>query len=190
VINVFVNSFIHPNPQRAAEIQKCIQRNVVNIHIAYFGLSNPARMTYQNFFDEINERTSDDDINVVSNIDIYFDDTIANLNKIDANQFVSLSRQEVRKDGTSYPLNVYVAKWCQDVWAWRGKIRISGADFCLGVWGCDNRIAYEAAIAGYAVINPSQVIMAYHNHSSGIHGDDYQIERIPGPQHFVFPQGL
>lgn len=185
-----MNSFTHPDPRRAAEIQECIQRNVVNVNIAYFGLGNQDRMTYQDFFDEINERTSDDDINVISNIDIYFDETITNLNKIDAKQFVALSRQELRKDGTSYPLNVYVAKWCQDVWAWRGKVRISGANFCLGVWGCDNRIAYEAAIAGYSVINPSQVIMAYHNHSSEIHGDDYQIERIPGPQHFVFPQGL
>lgn len=190
MINVYVNDFAHPDPRRAAEIQQCIQRNVVNVNIAYFGLVNQSRMTYQDFFDEINKHTSDEDINVVSNIDIYFDDTITHLNKIDSNQFVALSRQEVRADGTSYPLNVYVAKWCQDVWAWRGKSKISGADFFLGVWGCDNRIAYEARVAGYTVINPSLVIMAYHNHSSGIHREDYQIDKIPGPQYFVFPQGI
>lgn len=190
MISVFVDNFIHRDSIRAAELEECIISNMKNPHINFVRMNSSIRMTYQNFFDKINEQTSDDDINIIANADIIFDDTVNILNNITHEHFVVLARRELQSDGTSIPLTEYVAKWSQDVWAWRGKSRITGANFCLGIYGCDNRIAYEAKNSGYKVINPSYSVFVHHNHLSGIHGDDYQIEQIIGPKYYVYPQHL
>jgi hypothetical protein len=190
MINVFIDNFVHQDSQRTAELEECIICNMRNPHINFVRMNSNIRMTYQNFIDFINEKTSEDDVNVIANADIIFDDTVKILNNITNEHFVALSRRELQSDGTSIPLAEYVAKWSQDVWAWRGKSRIFGADFYLGILGCDNRIAYEAKNTGYKVINPSYAVFAHHNHLSGIHNADYQSEKILGKKYYVFPQYL
>ena len=181
-----MDNFQHPNVLRAQEIDTCIKRNQDNSNINYTLMNYPHRMTYQNFFDYINENTSDDDINAVSNIDIIFDNTISLLSKIEQNQFIALTRHELMDDGSSY-FEVSKAKFSQDVWAWRGRCRISTADFHLGVLRCDNRLAFEALEAGYELINPAFSIRVYHLHFVDVRVEGY-FNAITGRQYFVFPQ--
>lgn len=185
-INVFVENFTSSNATRANEIATCISKNKDNQHINYTILNSESRLTYQNIFDIINIKTDSNDINVVANLDIVFDDSILLLNKLEYMQFAALSRYEMRSDGTYY-IDELKAKYTQDVWAWKGKISLINIDFPLGVYGCDNRLAYEALQAGYNVINPSYSVYVYHYHMSNIRADDYYLNKIEGPQYFVFP---
>ena len=186
MINVFVDYFQHPNILRAQEIDTCIQRNKDNKNINYQLINYPHRMTYQDFFDYINKSTIEDDVNIVSNIDIIFDDTIALLEKIKPNQFMALTRHELKRDGSSY-FEVNKAKYSQDVWAWRGRCKITTAHFNLGVLRCDNRLAFEALEVGYELINPAFSIKVYHLHFIEVRVDEY-FNAVPGRQYFVFPQ--
>ncbi|MCK9567853.1 hypothetical protein M0R72_02735 [Candidatus Pacearchaeota archaeon] len=183
MINVFVDNFIHPNEERAAEISRCIDLNKSNTNFNYHLLNSPERMSYQSIFNRINEQTLGDNVNVIANIDIYFDETVLLLNKIGENQFVAISRYE----SESADLDPQTAKYSQDVWAWKGRVRIENANFYLGVLGCDNRIAAEAQLVGYEVINPSFSIRIYHYHTICSSNDEYY-NRVPGPYMNVFPQ--
>lgn len=57
----------------------------------------------------------------------------------------------------------------QDTWIFMGGVpQISGADFTLGIAGCDNKISYLLEASGYNVINPSRTIKTYHLHLTNI----------------------
>lgn len=184
-INVFADNYTHANPARAAELASICERNKADSNINYIQMNSPHRMTYQNLFDEINKRTSDDDINVITNLDIYFDDSITQLNRITSKQFIALSRYDIFADGSIHFDGP--KQFSQDVWAWRGKIRITNADFYLGVYACDNRIAAEAQLAGYEVLNVCKSIKTYHLHLTVGRADDFGITKVPPPHIVVYP---
>jgi hypothetical protein len=185
-INVFADNYTHEVPARADELAGICARNKVNSNINYIQMNSPKRMTYQDLFDKINERTGDNDINVICNLDIYFDDSILMLNKITPNQFIALSRYDIFADGTVHFDGP--KQFSQDTWAWRGKIRISNANFYLGVYACDNRIAAEAQLAGYEVFNPSHSIKTYHLHLTVGRAADFGINKVPPPYITLFPR--
>ncbi|MBN9120700.1 MAG: hypothetical protein J0I06_16385, partial [Planctomycetes bacterium] len=57
----------------------------------------------------------------------------------------------------------------QDAWLFRGRVRpVYACDFPLGIYGCDNRIAWELRHADYWVINPCYDVRAWHLHASGV----------------------
>lgn len=186
MINIFVDNFNHPHPVRMAEFNYCIEKNSAIPGIKFIQINSPNRMTYKNLFNYINSQTNNKDVNVISNLDIYFDDTIQLLENITNDHFVALSRHELNHLGESELVLDHV-KHTQDVWAWRGSIRLFGIDFYPGTWGCDNRLAHEAYCVGYNVINPCLSVHAYHYHLSGIHREDYKFEVVQGPKLFVFP---
>jgi hypothetical protein len=185
-INVFADNYTHAVPARAEELAGVCARNKINANINYIQLNSTKRMTYQDLFDKINEQTCDDDINVIVNLDIYFDDSILELNRITKNQFIALSRYDIFADGTVHFDGP--KQFSQDTWAWRGKVRISTANFYLGVYACDNRIAYEAQQAGYEVFNPSYSIKTYHLHLTVGRAPDFGIVKVPGPYSTLFPR--
>lgn len=186
MINVFADNYTHANPARVAELASVWDRNKANPNINYIQMNSPSRMTYQDLFDKINERTGDDDINVISNLDIYFDDSILLLNKTSKTQFIALSRWDIFEDGSVRFEGP--KQFSQDTWAWRGKVGISNASFFLGVYACDNRIAAEARHAGYQVINPCHSVKTYHLHLTVGRADDFGITRVPPPHIVVWPQ--
>jgi hypothetical protein len=186
VINVFADNYTHANPARAAELNSIWERNKKNPNINYIQMNNPSRMTYQDLFDKINDLTNDNDINVISNLDIYFDDSILMLNRIRTNQFIALSRYDIFEDGSIHFDGP--KQFSQDTWAWRGKNKISNANFYLGVYACDNRIAAEAQLAGYNVTNPCRSIKTYHLHLTVGRADDFGITKVPPPHIVLYPQ--
>jgi hypothetical protein len=186
VINVFADNYTHANPARAAELSSIWDRNKANPHINYIQLNSDHRMTYQELFDTINARTADDDINVISNLDIYFDESILLLNRLTPNQFVALSRYDIFADGSVHFEGP--KQFSQDTWAWRGKVRIKNADFFLGIYACDNRIAAEARLAGYETFNPCYSIKTYHLHLTVGRSPEFEILKVPEPHIVLFPQ--
>lgn len=80
----------------------------------------------------------------------------------------------------------------QDTWIFMGGVpQISGADFTLGVAGCDNKIAYLLEASGYNVLNPSRTIKTYHLHLTNIRNYTdivgHAIERIQPPYKLLHP---
>jgi hypothetical protein len=137
--------------------------------------------TYMQFFQLANALCKDDII-VLSNLDMYFNDTLRFVHKyIGDNKILALSRWDVQSDGT---LNLWeCARGSQDTWIFKSPINTSDmlADFTLGIGACDNRIAYELSLH-HRVINPCMKIITEHlhliNYRKWISGDTI-LESIP-----------
>jgi hypothetical protein len=95
------------------------------------------------------------DINVFTNSDVYFTD-LSLLHLIKPNQCYAITRDDM--------INHKDAVGSQDAWVFRGVVKEVFADFYMGLYGCDNRIAYEIKSAGYEIINPALSINLVHLH--------------------------
>ncbi len=162
-INLFVNYFDCGNPERQKEYKFCLKHNK---NSGYFNeiITFDGRMTYSDFFEHTAKYP--DDINVLSNLDIYFNETILLAKEIGDNDAYALTRWET-KGRTLIPFEIKhngaMAMHSQDVWIVKGKARPVNGNFNLGVPGCDNRIAYELSLH-YRVSNPSDKIQCIHKH--------------------------
>ena len=186
MINLFISYFTHPNSRRQAEIDQCLLFNLNNNYIdkiyciidncdnlndkiftnpkieKYFILERP---TYNTFFELANKVNKPNDISIISNSDIYFDETLTKLPIIMTfNRALALTRWNVNLDRIDF----FNRDDSQDCWIFKGQIKEIDGSFQLGRAGCDNRIAYEIKKAGYEILNPSRTIKAYHLHSSNI----------------------
>jgi hypothetical protein len=156
---LFVNWFDHPNPARAAEFDKCLKRN---FQVFERVVVLKGRPTFQDFFREFAPG-----INIIANLDIYFDETIELANP-DSLEVYALTRHEELPDGriVTFADRHYghPGEYSQDAWIFGEKPDIF-ADFCIGQRGCDNHLAYLLHEAGYRVTNPSMDIRAIHLHN-------------------------
>lgn len=202
-INYFVNYYIDKNPTRQDEIDTCIINNIRNPYfnkIYIIGTQNDLeylsekissdkitfivyeeRPTFNYFFNTINKYTDNDSINVMSNSDIYFDETLLYLNRYfssytntdneDLDIALALTRWDMLENGFSKFFNV---PYSQDTWVFKGKIKMNDntGNFYLGKMKCDNKIVQELRKNGYIVLNPSKTIKTYHYHLSGIRNYD------------------
>jgi hypothetical protein len=130
-----------------------IEQNIVNE-------TSKQRLRFDYAIEFINEKLTGE-ICILSNSDIYFDDTLKLLNNTNYdNIFIALSRYEHDK--------LYNKALSQDSWIFMSplKVNIKNLGFCFGILGCDNRIAYIAHEHKYKVINPSKTIKSHHLHDS------------------------
>lgn len=189
MINLFVNYYLDKNPLREKEINYCLLKNLSNPELNTIVLNSQNRLTFKFFFDRINLVSLEDDINIVANSDIYFDQTILLSEKINQDQCYALSRWDVLLDGSA---KHYFRQDSQDAWIFRGKIRDNlFSDFNLGYRGCDNRLAHELNKIGYQVSNPSISIKSYHVQNSNVR--NYNMTDsflVPGPYHTIIPTVL
>lgn len=126
------------------------------------------RPTFADYFSVVNRHVgSSEDISIVANADIYFDASLALIKSMDIyGVCLALSRWDKGPDGS---FSQHAGDHSQDTWIFQGKIRqLSFADFPMGTWACDNRLAWELWNADYRVINPCVDIRSYHLHSSNI----------------------
>jgi hypothetical protein len=181
---LFFNYYHDKNPERQKEIEYCLQKNRENPLLDVVVIESEKTPTYNFYFDRINQITGSDDINIICNSDIFFDDTIALASKLNSKDMFALSRWDWYGEGTTP--NHRALKNSQDTWIIKGKVNNVNGDFCLGVPFCDNRIAYEFNRAGYKVSNPSKSIKTYHFHNSG--SRNYAAnERVNGQYLFIEP---
>ena len=149
---------ISPTPNCAVEVVDSKQRS------------------YQSIFDYINARTGPDDIHVLVNADIALDIGFEALSDhLTHDDFYVVTRREKNGWFEVYPPT------SQDAWIWRGKCRIRGANWHMGIRGCDNRLAADASAAGYRVSNPCRSLHLRHHHRSEARSRRYNMDFVPGP---------
>lgn len=186
MIRLFYNYYEDKNPVRKNEINFCLQKNLANPHLTTIVVDSPGKPTYDFFFQKINEITGPDDINIVANSDIFFDDTIKLVEKIKHKECYALLRWEWYPNRKT---EFFDRPDSQDTWITRGKIENVYGQFSLGIRGCDNRIAHEFQKAGYNVLNPAKTIRSYHVHNSNVR--NYTMAQvIPPPYHTINPTEL
>lgn len=188
MINLFITVYKDKNPIRQAELDLCVNKNLHNKYLNTVLLENQDRVNFNYFFNIANKYCASDDINIVANSDIYFDETVLLSQKIKFDEVWLLSRWDVQRNGTSRHFN---RSDSQDSWIWRGKIKNVNGNFTLGHRGIDNRIAHEFKQAGYKISNPSLSIHTHHLHMSEVRNyDQSPAFLIPPPYEMVKPTVL
>ena len=104
---------------------------------------------------------------IISNNDIYFDDTISRIFELDFykyNYFISLTRKNHGKylDNNNKIWKPHSAS--QDSWVFTSPIKLMENNINLGWIQCDNIISASYDSLGYQVINPHYSINAWHLH--------------------------
>lgn len=181
MIRLIYNYYEDRNKTRKKEIDFCLQRNLENPHLNVVIIETAEKPTYNLFFQKINELTEPDDINIICNSDIFFDDTIALASKMQHRQVYALSRWDYVNENN---IKLFERSDSQDTWIVKGKVENVISNFTLGKKGCDNRIAYEFKNAGYRITNPSLSIKSYHVHNSNVRNYSNR-DIVPGPYHTI-----
>lgn len=185
-IHLIVQYYRCATPARQAEIDTCLRNNLLNpylsaIHLLTeekFDLSQftnhdkivqtiiGERLTFERAFQYANETDpTGQSVWVLSNADIYFDETLRFVDWQNlAGVVYALTRHDVQADGSIQLVDAAFAHGCQDAWFFRIPLPLARmfTSFLLGVSGCDGRIAHEFIQAGFTVINPSLKIAAHH----------------------------
>lgn len=198
MIRLFINYYEDVNPDRQAELLECICRNLVNPYIdkihVLIDAPTPSefnndkvvlhqiitRPSYDDFIAIIKSVSSQDDVNIISNTDIWFDHTIDMVRYIEHHTLYALSR---------YDDNIL---WdhadSQDCWIFRLPIEVP-LPFKLGIPGCDNRLLYVFHKAGWKISNSSLSIKTHHIHKTNIR--NYKpTDQVPGPYGLCKPAQL
>lgn len=155
--------------------------NILQLEDGIFVNSDQKRTTFQQIFDLSDISTQDKDINIVCNLDIWFDDSINLLQgRINQDIAIGLSRWYPEDDHymvTGCHMDGKAAPGSNDVWAWVGKCKVKNGDFFLGYTACDCRIMKCFEEAGYRVYNPAKSIKTWHKHK----GRGPTPPEVPGP---------
>jgi hypothetical protein len=202
-INLIINYYTDSRPERQAEIEYCLIKNIQNPLINSIILlineddlrqykhTHPAvspklryvirdfRPTYNYYFGVTH--LYDRDINIISNADIYFNDSLQLVkdyysNPLYKNHCMALSRWDEDYNGQ---IKHFDRPDSQDSWIFMGKAPlIPDANFTTGQAGCDNKIAYLIEAYGHKIINPSKSIKSIHVHNSGIRNYRANMDRV------------
>lgn len=173
--NLFVNYYNADTENRQKELKRCLDINITSSCFDHVYIISdvdntpdipdlcthvpfPSQPTFNDFFFYIKYYTSNNDINVIANSDIYFEPKTAHLiDHIKENEVYALTR---------YTDNAFFCrKDSQDAWVFKGCPDIN-ASFPLGFPGSDNSIAHILSKSGYNVTNPSLDIKTYHLHAT------------------------
>lgn len=188
-IHLLIDYYTNPREERASELNFCFFENINNKcfdHVHIFAQSElpisilpdnvtvtriTQRLTYQYYIEYAKTNIPQGDVVVLSNADIFFDESIAKVNDVDlSNKVLALTRfcpfhgHWVDEQDNVIPYHNHDRS--QDVWIWSNPLREGQGDFNfnIGTLGCDNKVAYQFALLGYQVWNPSYSIIAYHKH--------------------------
>ena len=147
-VNLFFNWY--ESQTRQHEIDECLERNkqLFDEVIVVYG-----RPTFKELFELTKEYPND--INCFCNSDIYFT-SLDRIRLISPNECYAVTRHDLINDPNSVG--------SQDCWCFNGWIKPIEANFPLGFWGSDNRIAHEIKSAGYDIKNPALSINLVHLH--------------------------
>jgi hypothetical protein len=191
------------DPARRGELLDCLRRNVENEHLDEIHLfaegtlqvdrllkvyplladakirliPKGRRVTYRDLFAHANNQPPGRRV-IIANADIFFDETLGRLDGYDlSGKLLCLSRWDVWPDGSAH---FFEHPASQDAWVFQTPVRDFFCDFNLGLPGCDNRLAWEAAQAGLVLSNPSRSLRARHLHLSGVRRYSER-QRLAGP---------
>jgi uncharacterized protein (UPF0297 family) len=164
------------------QIDKNINKNkITQINIG-------KRMKYSDVFDIVEQNSLKGYI-IISNSDIFFDDTLSNLYTSGLSEKKKVYSQ-LRFEYTDSDLSnckIFGPRGdSQDTWIYHTNFNISKKHrsvlkFELGIPACDNHINYVFAILGYKVHNEPYYIKTYHNHKSDFRTYDKDTKRVIKP---------
>ncbi len=140
-------------------------------------------------YEEIFSLTEDypNDINIIINSDIFFDETIGKVHQIKRLEAYCLTRYDL-VNGKGVFFN---REDSQDAWVFRGHVKNVPAQFSQGRPGCDNRLAYELKKVGYDISNPSLDIHIIHLHESNKRTSvNTRFNQVQNPYALIFPHKL
>jgi len=200
-VNLFISYYKDKTEERQRELDFCINKNInagfysiqvlvstqdiivsdkLILHVGY------ERPTFNDFFKIMSKPEFSNDINILANTDIFFDDLSQIINYgLCENTCLALSRWDYPKDGNATHFDRVDS---QDTWIFYGSPKImTSIDFILGKGGCDNRLAYELQQCGYNVINPSKTIKTYHYHNSNLRTWNEIGKPIVPPPYLLLP---
>ena len=197
MINLYINSYIDSEPSRNRDMEFCLKRNLGNSLI-----NNIYRLDSRQYGDAFRFMRllyeNKHDINIYTNSDIFFDDTLSEfvtnpkLIEFMKNMgFLALSRYETDVNGN--PTHLHGVEYSQDTWILLGHpndMLIQTSDFPLGKWASDNKIAATAHAAGYNVKNYCKLIKTYHYHPSNVRRVTGPDDGVPPPHRYVPPEDL
>lgn len=191
------------NAVRTEEFIECARRNIANsridqltvfiedsasaaevrahhptlVHAKVRLLEHGRRLTFAHLFGHADRHLAGSAV-IIANADIFFDETLALLDEEPlGGTMLCLSRWDEGADGT---LRHFDRPDSQDAWIFEAPLPRIESDFCLGMPGCDNRLAHEAERAGLTVSNPSRSVRAQHLHRSAVRRYT-QRDGVPGP---------
>lgn len=209
-IVLFTPYYNAKNPARHSELVYCLKKNIECSQIeSIFLLIDDGhlpeiksskikiirlskRATFSDWI-ELSQKYCDRKISILSNTDIYLDNSLNYLQDIfthNPKAFIALSRYD--KKGQEYTLH-NKPQWSQDVWAILDSNHFDASfkkslHFSLGVPRCDNKIAYIFSINGASIYNPCYHIRATHIHETNLRTyDKYKDKTILGGTAQVFP---
>lgn len=204
MLRLFTTAYPESDPARRTDYETCLAHNLscplidethvfaeagveagFPVNAKLYTRSISVRPTYADFFSWINETTGPEDISIIANTDIFFDRSLALAARlVSPDHCLALSRWDVLPSGR---VRLYERGDSQDVWIFRGPVRKNmRGNFPLGVYDCDNKIAWELAQAGYTVLNPSLSLRSYHLHRGPLRSYDPQNP----PDHGIRPPFL
>jgi hypothetical protein len=213
-LNLIYQFFIHKNIKRNEEIKKCLEFNVKNKFITKIYLLNERIYTNNELgiesdkiiqhdikkrlrFHDVFKFINDNNIigyNIIINADIFFDETINNLNYSNLNinkTFMALLRYEYDTQDITRSILSGPRFDSQDTWIIHSNFKIDKEkykifNFEFGKPGCDNKIVYLMNILGYEIMNDPYKIKTYHYHNVPIR--DYNInDLIDKPWGIIVP---
>ena len=129
------------------------------------------RLKYSDVFEYIQANNLKNQIIVISNLDIYLNDSINNLNKIELDKFklcYCLTRWETYKNGKKHEpfLNPNSSSSC-DTWClhtkWIHELDVSEFNLRLGTVGCENMFQYKLALSHFYLRNDPYLIKIMHS---------------------------
>ena len=148
------------------------------------------KLKYNDSINFINENLNDQ-ICILSNSDIYFDNSLSKINnKIINNSLLALLRYDETIEGNKkiFKRNDYPRNDSQDCWIFRSplKVDIDKLDFSFGTLGCDSIFANIIYESGIKLSNPCYDIITTHVHNTEYRTYNYD-NRIHGVYCLVEP---
>lgn len=186
------------NPIRQKELNDCLMNNVAcsqidHIYVYSESQTHPihpkitwqynGRPTYRDLINWANDLCTGDDVSIIANSDIYFNDTLNFVHQVNMTRtMIALSRWDMVKGRP----RLFDYEHSQDTWIFKGKINIAGGEYYMGLPGCDNRIAFDANASGYRVVNTAKDIHTFHLHESNYRSYVENRDRLIGDYMPVF----
>ena len=214
-LHLLIDYYTPPSEPRKKELDECYLDNIKNSNFTkvHVFTNDPVpekndrvvinaldkRLDYHDYFEYAKNNIPEGDIVVLSNSDMFFDDTISKASNYDLNKHVltltrwaSENHPDPLDDGHVIFNNQFIRykiDYCsQDVWIFKNPLNnfeSTDCKFKMGIMGCDNKIAYSFTEMGYVPLNPSLDIITYHHHATGDATRTYERKWLPRPHLFV-----
>lgn len=162
-IRLFYNYYEDKDTHRKAEIDFCLRKNIDNPLFDLIVIESDTIPTFDFMFDKVNRLAGPNDISIICNTYIFFNNTISLAQLINDKEAYVLNRWDWSSDNNTRLFDNDIGQYA---WIIKGKVENVAGHFQIDRPGSDGRIAYELQKAGYKVINPSRSIKACQSHNS------------------------